>query len=495
MTVSAVRCFSSCLTMKSFLSSLPLRRTDALSRRWEYYKEEARGRIPGNCRKSTSVSPFEYSSASPQRPGWMGMGKREFYYPGADRLIHPSLLSLMVLVALTSRVQIGECQAPPPQCHIQRCTTDFVSLTSHLGPLDGFLLHAEFCKALRAYSACTRRTSKGCRGNLVFHSATLGISDLMTQRNCSSDGPTSASRPEEAPPDEPCDYHGRHRHAKGAHPPPTCSTCKVEGAWPLIDNDYLSVQVTNVPVVPGSLATATIKITVIFKAYQDCTDQKVYQAVTDDLPAAFTDGTVSGGGGHGRGLGLWIVEMAAEQHVEIHAGYIGTTVVVRQLGRYLTLAARVPSEVAMAFDEAQDLQLCVSGCPADERIDRDGILPLPEPEPEPGPQHRHQHPRPRATRGHSDAPRSIRGFSVQAAMEACREQLEVRDIYFHSCVFDLLTTGDGNFTSATYSALKDMEMLHPARERWRIYPRANAPAHHSLHLRLLLLCSLFLLFL
>jgi RGM family protein len=37
----------------------------------------------------------------------------------------------------------------------------------------------------------------------------------------------------------------------------------VEGAWPLIDNNYLSVQVTNVPVVPGSSATATNKASVL----------------------------------------------------------------------------------------------------------------------------------------------------------------------------------------------------------------------------------------
>ena len=37
-------------------------------------------------------------------------------------------------------------------------------------------------------------------------------------------------------------------------------TCKVEGAWPLIDNDYLVVQVTNAIVVHKSSATATSKV-------------------------------------------------------------------------------------------------------------------------------------------------------------------------------------------------------------------------------------------
>lgn len=207
-------------------------------------------------------------------------------------------MNVLISASISDSISVsssGQCQVATPQCRIQKCTTDFVSLTSHLTPaVDGF--HTEFCKALRAYSACTQRTAKSCRGNLVFHSAVLGISDLMSQRNCSRDGPTSSTHPEI--PLEPCSYHSRtqhahahshlhshaHSHAHGhghglghSHLPgylfcglfgdphlrtfkDSFQTCKVEGAWPLIDNNYLSVQVTNVPVVPGSSATATNKV-------------------------------------------------------------------------------------------------------------------------------------------------------------------------------------------------------------------------------------------
>ncbi|XP_009582932.1 PREDICTED: RGM domain family member B-like [Fulmarus glacialis] len=184
---------------------------------------------------------------------------------------------------LPSVLCLGDCQLQTP-CRIQKCTTDFVSLTSHLNSaLEGFDL--EFCKALRAYSACTYRNSKVCRGNLVYHSAVLGISDLMSQRNCSKDGPTSSTNPEVA--HDPCNYSGHteaREHQGGEKTPPTTylfcglfgdphlrtfkdhfQTCKVEGAWPLIDNNYLSVQVTNVPVVPGSSATATNKVWIVLK--------------------------------------------------------------------------------------------------------------------------------------------------------------------------------------------------------------------------------------
>lgn len=455
----------------------------------------------------------------------------------AERLASPSSvrrfrpLLLLISALLSAAPQIGQCQVATPQCRIQKCTTDFVSLTSHLTPaVDGF--HVEFCKALRAYSSCTQKTAKTCRGNLVYHSAVLGISDLMSQRNCSKDGPTSSTHPEIQ--HEPCNYHSRSQHAHShphhphhPHPHPhahsqghfqptylfcglfgdphlrtfkdSFQTCKVEGAWPLIDNDYLSVQVTNVPVVSGSSATATNKITIIFKPYEGCTDQRVYQAVTDSLPAAFDDGTVSSGdalhtsaaieGGLRKVRALWISERSPGRHVELHAGYIGVTVIVRQTGRYLTLAIRIPEEFAQAYDASQDLQLCLNGCPNSERIDQGGHLPLSPPAL--GLQlHRPGY----SSLTQASAYGGPHLFSADRAKERCKEQLDVHDIYFFSCVFDLLTTGDANFTVAAYSAQKDMESLHPHRDRWRIYPRAGAPPHIHSHQTmisaLLLLCAL-----
>nr|XP_020450292.1 RGM domain family member B [Monopterus albus] len=465
------------------------------------------------------------------------MGRAECSCRGAERLASPCLVRrflplLVLIIALCYGAHIGQCQVVTPQCRIQKCTTDFVSLTSHLtSAVDGF--HTEFCKALRTYSACTQRTAKSCRGNLVFHSAVLGISDLMSQRNCSRDGPTSSTHTEVHP--EPCNYHSRtqhtntyshlhtHSHAHSHSRPAylfcglfgdphlrtfkdSFQTCKVEGAWPLIDNDYLSVQVTNVPVVPGSSATATNKITIIFKPYEGCTDQRVYQAVTDNLPAAFDDGTVSSGdpihtfagadGATGKVRALWISERTPGRHVELHAGYIGVTVIVRQLGHYLTLAVRIPEELAQAYDATQDLQLCLNGCPSRERIDQAGYLPLPRSPPALGLQLQ-QLRRPSYSSQTQESPYgAMQIFGVEGAKQRCRETLEVQDIYFHSCVFDLLTTGDANFTVAAYSAQKDMESLHPHRDRWRIYPRGSATSalhsdpHSIRRFALLLLCVL-----
>ncbi|XP_049989940.1 repulsive guidance molecule A-like [Alexandromys fortis] len=176
-------------------------------------------------------------------------------------------------------------------CKILKCNSEFWSATSgsHVPASDDV---PEFCAALRTYALCTRRTARTCRGDLAYHSAVHGIEDLMNQHNCSKDGPTSQPRLRTLPPagdsqersDSPeiCHYE-KSFHKHSAAPNYThCGlfgdphlrtftdhfqTCKVQGAWPLIDNNYLNVQVTNTPVLPGSAATATSKVRVYGKGW------------------------------------------------------------------------------------------------------------------------------------------------------------------------------------------------------------------------------------
>ncbi|XP_032634598.1 repulsive guidance molecule A-like [Chelonoidis abingdonii] len=365
------------------------------------------------------------------------------------------LLSVVVLL-------VSVCLAPPSavhgqQCRIQRCNADYVAATSpsHALP-EETLLDVDYCIALRAYSVCTRKTAKSCRGDLVYHSAVFRIKELFTQHNCSSDGPTSSAKAPGTPDplvSELCNYESRSGFQKkfahcGLFGDPHLrtfkdefQTCKVEGAWPLIDNQYLSVQVTNVPVVLGSSATATSKITLIFKSYQGCTEQKVYQATTEDLPLAFSDGTRTGGWQEGASS-LRILEKPDAGQVEIQASYIGSTVIIRQVGRYLTFAIRVPEESLNLSEESTGLQLCLHGCPKNELIQ--------------------EH---RLSLGSSSPlwPSSRRAYTVEMATEQCRHILQVEDVYFQSCVFDLLTTGDPEFSMAAYGALEDLKALYPSR--------------------------------
>ncbi|KAM3609853.1 uncharacterized protein V6R79_021369 [Siganus canaliculatus] len=424
------------------------------------------------------------------RAGWMVMGERG----------RPSALDVCRVLA----VFLSLFPAVTLQCKILRCNSEFWASTSNSGPEE------EFCTALRAYNSCVRRTARTCRGDLAYHSAQHGIEDLMSQHNCSKEGPTSQPRartPLPPPPpqllpdsqersDGPEVCHYERSLPRNTAPPnythcgffgdphlrtfgDDFQTCKVEGAWPLIHNKYLSVQVTNTPVVQGSPATATSKLTIIFKNFQECVDQKMYHAETDELPAAFADGSKNGGDRHGANT-LRVVEKVPGQHVEIQAKYIGTTIVVRQVGRYLTFAVRMPEEVVNSVeeDDDQDLYLCLHGCPANQRIDfRSFRARVSEAQSS------------SRTRSGAESP----GFTYQSARAKCKERLPVEDLYFHSCVFDLLSSGDINFTMAAYYAFEDVKMLHSNSKRYHLFDNdafMNSAAQRGGDLSWLLLLNL-----
>jgi RGM family protein len=144
---------------------------------------------------------------------------------------------------------------------------------------------AEFCQIAIDYGTCLRGSARSCRGNLNYHSTLSTIGRLAAEFNCprlltnssasaahvplpsSSAAPPRTAGTPPAPKRE-CTYQGRRRFRHcGLFGDPHLKTfknqyqtCRVRGAWPLIDNPYLGVQVTNEPVVEGSPATATTKV-------------------------------------------------------------------------------------------------------------------------------------------------------------------------------------------------------------------------------------------
>ncbi|KAG8003594.1 Repulsive guidance molecule A, partial [Nibea albiflora] len=371
----------------------------------------------------------------------------------AKRQLWDCVTLTMVLLSLLFRA--AHCQ----QCRIQRCNAEYVASTSPSSGLqEDAALDVDYCIALRAYALCTKRQARSCRGDLVYHSAVFRIKELFSQHNCSSDGPTSSvkvpstSRPAVS---ELCDYENRVLASGSAGQPKKYAhcglfgdphlrtfrdefqTCKVEGAWPLIDNRFLSVQVTNVPVVLGSSATATSK--------------KVYQATTEDLPLAFQDGTRSGG----ESGSLTIVERGGSgvgRQVKIQARYIGTSIIVRRVGSYLTFAIRMPEDTLDFSEDNGGLQLCLHGCPRNELIKEHTL----------GRQSQQSRAQGTSTElGPLRPPHQV--YTVERATAKCRETLQVEDVYFQSCVFDLLTTGDPEFSMAAYGALEDLKALPPSK--------------------------------
>lgn len=205
----------------------------------------------------------------------------------------------------------------------------------------------------------------------------------------------------------------------------------------------------------------SLQITVIFKSYQGCTDQKVYQATTEDLPLAFQDGTRNGG----QSSSLSITERGGSgvgRQVKILARYIGTSIIIRRVGSYLTFAIRMPEENLDYSEDSGGLQLCLHGCPRNELIKEHRLG------------RQSQQPRLQGTNtelGPLRPPHQV--YTVERATAKCRETLQVEDVYFQSCVFDLLTTGDPEFSMAAYSALEDLKALPPSKLKQN--PRTPVP--------------------
>lgn len=335
-------------------------------------------------------------------------------------------------------------------------------------------MNAGYCSALRSYAMCTKRMARACRGDLAYHSAVQGIEDLLIQHRCPRAGPTLQPRPlPQGTLGDACLYErspaGRDGRAPdylhcGVFGDPHVrtfnhdfQTCAVPGAWPLVDNEYLYIQATSSPTGGGTHATALTKITVIFKNWRPCVEQQLYQAELDDVPAAFADGSVASG--ERRGLhSLTVRTQSPGRHAEIWAAHISTRLVVRQSGRTLGLSLRSPRSVVEAFGPEQDLQLCVWGCPASQRLDT--LRPPPPAAP----------------------------ASTASAQAHCAALLPARDIYYQACVFDLITSGDLNSSAAAVSALHDARSMIADTRRVHLQPVASAePPHARADLRLLLL--------
>jgi len=132
------------------------------------------------------------------------------------------------------------------------------------------------CQALRTFYLCIQNMSQSCLGNLYYHSSRRVAEKQMKSFNCSLGGPVfrppvaiprpGGHFPQSPAPSAACDYKGPQDHKycfvfgdphlwtfDGTH-----HTCRMNGAWPLVDNDYLSVQVTSETLSGGGSAVAKV---------------------------------------------------------------------------------------------------------------------------------------------------------------------------------------------------------------------------------------------
>jgi len=176
------------------------------------------------------------------------------------------------------------------KCRVNRCIESYQKANHRLETAEKRSPDVDFsqrcCKILLRSHRCLHKTRKGCRGDLLFHSVQHLTERNLERTRCISDDKPSTQTPE--PPVETmttvpsiqntkvrnqdsdeCSYHKNESNFKhcGMFGDPHLRTfsdrfytCSVKKAWHLIDNDYMVVMATNVPVREGSEATVTTKV-------------------------------------------------------------------------------------------------------------------------------------------------------------------------------------------------------------------------------------------
>lgn len=375
---------------------------------------------------------------------WKGMGINRFCYPPK-----PPINNLYVTAILIMCFSFGSA------CDIAHCQALFSTAKDAEGTAKIKLIATEqaekpHCISLRTYIDCLTKQRRYCISDLTYNGIIAGLKENMRRLRCSADPEAKVFNQDTMkvvgplPPreDRMCSFRGQQKYKQcGLFGDPHLrtfhedfQTCKVEGAWALVDNEHLTVQVTNDRVVKSEAATATSKLTVIIKKNEDCASGQfiTYTAQTDSLPGSFSLGQTH----YGPEKSVEIIEKEPGKKVEIYLRYIDTTIKVQQIGRYFTFAIKMPEEVLNSSKIKDNLELCVQGCPNNERIDYTKFFSEVQ------------------NKGH------LGKMGLNKAIKICRDA-SVMDFYFDSCVFDLLTTGDENFTAAAYQAWQDLIELNP----------------------------------
>lgn len=356
----------------------------------------------------------------------------------------PPISTLLIIIVTTTLINSVN------GCDLDSCWNKFLNAQSQTEKMES----DDVCIPLRTYYICLISNKKGCKGNIKYHSMFNGIKNQLRNKNCTIEGPVSSKDPSNN--SGPfvgetlmCNYPGKkiHRVCSLFGDPHLITfknefqTCKIKGAWPLINNRHLTVQVTNDLVVENGAATATSQLTIVIKKNIDCAADSfvTYQAQNDYLPSTFDDGHIH----YGPDRSVQLIEKSPGKHVEIFLRYIDTMISVQRIGQYFTFAIKMPEEVINSSEE-NNLELCVTGCPKSEIIQYQEII---------------------AKNQNNVLEISTKQgenivISRSDALELCRKA-ELTDFYLDSCVFDLLTTGDKNFTTAAHRAWQDSVSMMP----------------------------------
>lgn len=143
---------------------------------------------------------------------------------------------------------------------------------------------ARKCVVLRTYKTCLsqlKASAPECTVSLNYQGSLQAVRNQFGDNGCDEEGPVypEGPEPERTETIVPCRFNGRpiYNYCTMFGDPHLVTfsgeqmTCRLEGAWPLVDNRFLTIQVTNAPLPATKAATVTQKVRNIRpSAVSDC---------------------------------------------------------------------------------------------------------------------------------------------------------------------------------------------------------------------------------
>lgn len=130
------------------------------------------------------------------------------------------------------------------------------------------------CKDLDTYLKCMKSLSKKCRGDIGYHSA-ITVTNAEIKRSCSGHDDFFRNNTSEHSQSPTCQlmFNDKVEHKFcGLFGDPHLrtfdgkyQTCRIPGAWQVIENSFFGIMVTNEAVLDNTTATAPTKVFYLFK--------------------------------------------------------------------------------------------------------------------------------------------------------------------------------------------------------------------------------------
>lgn len=164
----------------------------------------------------------------------------------------------------------------------------------------------------------------------------------------------------------------------------------------------------------------------------------MYQARSFSLPTHFSDGTKSSGD---KDCPTTVTQLKKRRRIMIDICPLKTKIIIRQVGKYLTVHMRVPKDLT----RRKTIGLCQRGCPRIEQMNLDKMSRIDKVI--------------ASFYKEDKLSKRVKRQRQERARRLCGAA-KVTGFYYKSCLFDMLTSDDATFVKAARKAMKDFRTIN-----------------------------------